>query len=430
MADGNDLLRRIGRAAEAIDPAFTARDVERLVAGAVRRARRRTRRRVALGGLGVATGALLLALRLGGPTPTPTAPVASLPPVVTPLSERREGLRLADGSRATPLDAGSALALREDSPRRVILELARGRGRFEVTPRPERQFVVQAGDVTVTVLGTAFTVERVADRIGVTVERGKVMVEWGAGSRRLVAGERGWFPPLVQGSAAGFAPAPVPRTRSAPRASGAGAIASPGARASVALERKAPPALDPPPAELSADAPPEPSRASLAPRVASPPLASRPVRAPVAEPAPRASVEADRDEARDGSPRQEARESAAALLAAADAARLDGRPADGAAVLRRLLREHRKDPRAPLAAFTLGRVLLNELDQPRQAAAAFAEARGLAPHGPFAEDALAREAEAWSAAGEAAEAAARAQDYVRRYPGGRRAAAMRALGGQ
>jgi transmembrane sensor len=427
MADGNELLRRIGRAAEAIDPAFTERDVQRLVAGAGRRARRRTRGRVALGGLGVATVALLLALRPGGPTPTPTAPVASLPPVVTALPDRREGLRLADGSRATPLDAGSALALREDSPRRVTLELARGRGRFEVTPRPERQFVVQAGDVTVTVLGTAFTVERVADRIGVTVERGKVMVDWGAGSRRLVAGERGWFPPLVVGSAA----APVARTRSASRATGAAAIASPGARASVALERKAsPPALDPPPAEPAADAPPALSRAALAPRVASPPLPSRPVRAPVAEPAGRAAVEAERDEARDGSPRQEARESAAALLAAADAARLDGRPADGAAVLRRLLREHRNDPRAPLAAFTLGRVLLNELDQPRQAAAAFAEARGLAPHGPFAEDALAREAEAWSAAGEAGEAAARAQDYLRRYPGGRRAAAMRALGGQ
>ena len=118
------------------------------------------------------------------------------------------------------------------------------------------------------------------------------------------------------------------------------------------------------------------------------------------------------------------------LLAAADAARLDGRPADGAALLRRLLREHRNDPRAPLAAFTLGRVLLKELDRPRQAAAAFADARALAPRGPFAEDALAREVEAWRAAGETDEAATRAQDYLRRYPNGRRAAAMRAAGGE
>ncbi len=92
-------------------------------------------------------------------------------------------------------------------------------------------------------------------------------------------------------------------------------------------------------------------------------------------------------------------ETAESLLAAADAARLQGRAQEGAALLRRILNNHRSDPRAPLAAFTLGRVLLMELGQPRQAAAAFADARALAPGGPFAEDALAREVEAWAKAG-------------------------------
>jgi len=122
-------------------------------------------------------------------------------------------------------------------------------------------------------------------------------------------------------------------------------------------------------------------------------------------------------------------ETAEGLLAAADAARLQGRAEEGAALLRKILQSHRSDPRAPLAAFTLGRVLLMELAQPRQAAAAFAEARALAPDGPFAEDALAREVEAWAKAGDEAKAKARAQDYLRSYPSGRRVSAVRALGG-
>jgi transmembrane sensor len=122
-------------------------------------------------------------------------------------------------------------------------------------------------------------------------------------------------------------------------------------------------------------------------------------------------------------------ETAESLLAAADAARLQGRAQEGAALLRRIVKDHRSDPRAPLAAFTLGRVLLMELGQPGQAAAAFAEARALAPGGPFAEDALAREVEAWAKAGDAAKARVRAQDYLRSYPSGRRVPTVRALGG-
>ena len=69
-----------------------------------------------------------------------------------------------------------------------------------------------------------------------------------------------------------------------------------------------------------------------------------------------------------------------------------------------------------------------ELHRPAQAAAAFATARGLAPAGPFAEDALAREVEAWAAANDRGSARRRAREYVRSYPRGRRLTEVRAFG--
>jgi transmembrane sensor len=78
-----------------------------------------------------------------------------------------------------------------------------------------------------------------------------------------------------------------------------------------------------------------------------------------------------------------------------------------------------------VAAFTLGRVLLTRLGRPREAAAAFAGARARAPAGSLAEDALAREVEAWARAGELQRARARARQYLRSYPSGRRASSVR-----
>lgn len=121
--------------------------------------------------------------------------------------------------------------------------------------------------------------------------------------------------------------------------------------------------------------------------------------------------------------------SMADLLLAGDVARLSGHPTAAIAWLHRAVEAHASDPRSPLAAFTLGRVQLEELGAPRDAALAFARARALAPSGPLAEDALAREVEAWSRAGEAASARARADEYTQRYPDGRRVRAVRRFGG-
>jgi len=117
------------------------------------------------------------------------------------------------------------------------------------------------------------------------------------------------------------------------------------------------------------------------------------------------------------------------LLLAADAARLSHHPRQAVEPLRRLIREHARDPRATLAAFTLGRLLLDELGEPRQAAGAFAQVQELDPAGQLAQDALGREVEAWAQAGEVAKARERALRYLEKYPDGRRVRAVRRHGG-
>jgi hypothetical protein len=119
--------------------------------------------------------------------------------------------------------------------------------------------------------------------------------------------------------------------------------------------------------------------------------------------------------------------SAEELLLAADAARLSNHPEQAVGFLRRVTTEHASDSRAPLSAFTLGRVLLSQLSRPGEAAEAFALARRLRPSGSLAEDSLAREAEARSAAGSTAKGRALAQQYRSRYPQGKHLPTMQRL---
>ncbi len=281
MGEGEDLFRRIADAGRRIDPRLSDRDVERLVAGARRRRERRETMRRAVLAAGVATGLIVsgtLAVHRFRKAPVPQLATSSqaAPPAVT------AGIvRLSDGSTATPLDDQSQIDVLEEEADRVRLSLVRGRGHFQVTPRPQRTLTVRAGDVTVTVVGTVFTVERVADRVGVAVQRGAVRVDWKSGSAPVLAGQSGWFPPLV----------------------------------------------------TAAEEQPEPPRPG------------RRVR-PAAREVPAATA------------RESGGGAAAELLVAADRARLSAHPEEGAALLQKLLREHPRDPRAPLAAFTLGRLLL------------------------------------------------------------------------
>jgi transmembrane sensor len=117
------------------------------------------------------------------------------------------------------------------------------------------------------------------------------------------------------------------------------------------------------------------------------------------------------------------------LFAHADRARKAGKPEAAIAHLRTLIDRFPADPHTPVAAFTIGRLLLESLGQPRQAAASFEQARVAANGAPVAEDALAREVEAWAAAGEPALARRRAELYRQLYPNGSRLGAVLRVGG-
>jgi transmembrane sensor len=286
-------------------------------------------------------------------------------------------LELSDHSSIAP-DSGALARVVADSPAAMEVELVRGSARFDVQHNPSRIFRVNAGAVTVEVLGTRFNVARTAERVRVAVDRGRVRVAWAGGDAELAAGQADWFPPTFAPQPAPQAPAPVPAAAEPPT--------SRPARAS------------PPHHPVTVG-----SRAPAAPDAA-------------AEPVDDTVKQIDRNEV-------------AELLESADLARLEHRPSDAVARLTQLLRKHPDDPRASLAAFTLGRVLLDDLGRPREAAAAFAQAGALSPGGALAEDALAREVEAWSRAGETSRAHARAEDYLRGFPDGRRAVTVRRYGG-
>ncbi len=117
------------------------------------------------------------------------------------------------------------------------------------------------------------------------------------------------------------------------------------------------------------------------------------------------------------------------LLLAADAARLTGHPLAASTYLEKVVMRFSDDPRASLAAFTQGNLLLRQLNQPSKAAMIFAKAGRLSGSEVLAQDALAREVEAWKKAGKDGEAKRAAERFVRMYPKGRRLRAVRKYGG-
>jgi len=295
-----------------------------------------------------------------------------------------EATTFADGSVAELGSGEAQLQIEEDTPRRVVARL-RGGARFRVVPNPERTFQVQAGDVRVRVLGTVFSLQELGSgQTQVLVQQGRVEVAWVGGAAVLLAGQGGVFPP---GEDRPAEDAPSSRPAGAP------------------------------------DAPAGEAIAGQAPDRAARPVRGRPEWREYA-----ARGEYDRAYAllraagAGGVP-----DDAGDLLLAADVARLSGHPDQAVAPLRSLCDRHAGDRRAPVAAFTLGRVLLDDLGRAPEAADAFHRARLLWPGGPLAEDALAREAEAWQRAGELVRASEMARAYRDRYPRGRHLAALATL---
>jgi transmembrane sensor len=273
---------------------------------------------------------------------------------------------------ATPLTPDTELVVDPEAFGRGFL-LRKGGARFVVVHDERRLFRVRAGPLVIEDLGTTFTVLRMGDgRFDVAVEQGRVGVRCGAISNELAQGEHRVFECASQDSNAS-----------------ADAVASrDGSAATQTAHHPAVPAWR----HLVESGHYGEAYDSLR----------------------RAGSASVRDEAED-------------LLLAADAARLSGHASDAVPYLEQVLSAHRSDPRVRLAAFTLGRVLLDELGRPGEAAEAFERAREAGS--PLAEDALAREVEAYSRAGDTARARGLAQAYQAEYPNGRRARAVAKFGG-
>jgi transmembrane sensor len=362
-----------------------------------RRGRRRARQRAF--GAGALAAGVLLAAWFGGSAVRRARSTAGFARGGAPAAGAPAALVLADGSRVVPTDGGSVVEPVAVSPLEVTLRLRRGGAHFEVARDAHRVFRVEAGGVAVQVLGTVFDVQVRADGARVGVAEGRVRVFFGGHAADLGAGEARDF----RADGAGAAPGTLVVSGGGATAEGAGATAEgagapPGANARQLAEGRSPGG--------AARATPRRTWQSLA-------------------------HEGDYDAAYEllsRAPRR-ASETVDELLMAADVARLSHHPQDAVAPLARLLERHGRDPRAPLAAFTLGRVLLEELGRPRDAAPVFARAERLDPAGPLAEDALSRQVEALSRAGDTEAARTRAEEYLRRYPQGRWARAVHRFGG-
>jgi transmembrane sensor len=286
------------------------------------------------------------------------------PAAILPVEEAARIVRTLDGSTITLEGRDSEANIREQSRERVTIELTRGRGRFEVTRNPGRLFNVESADVTVTVVGTEFVVERRGDRTNVHVTKGTVRVSWPGGDDLLHAGGEGLYPPL--------APENHP------------------------LEGAAPPSD-----EVRGEGD-KPAAAAGEPRKQKPVLTNKL-----------------------GS--SSASQLAANLLRDADAARIAGHDDEAIQLLRRLTREYPEDARAPMAAFVLGRILAAK-GRSNEAMQAFSEARRPGQGDALGEDALARQVEVAAESGDHATAHRLADEFLRTYPMSSRAKQVKRLG--
>ncbi len=97
-------------------------------------------------------------------------------------------LRFLDGSTATYLTVAE-VDVEEQSISAVRIWHKSGQVRYRVKKAPGREFVVNAGDVEVKVVGTVFVVEVGVTDVRVKVEQGVVIVDSGSGVVELTAGE-------------------------------------------------------------------------------------------------------------------------------------------------------------------------------------------------------------------------------------------------
>jgi transmembrane sensor len=275
-------------------------------------------------------------------------------------------VRTADGSTITLEGRESEATVREQSSEQVTVSLERGRGRFAVTPNPGRHFDVKAANVTVTVVGTEFVVERRDDHTWVHVTKGTVRISWPGGEDLLHAAGEGSYPP-------------------------------------IGLENH-------PTAAADNVQPDEPNAPSAAPSQATD---EGPSKHPVTSTSRSAGSSGSRP--------------AAALLREADAARIAGHDEEAIRLLRRVMSDYPDDPQARMAAFVLGRILAAK-GRSSEAMDAFSAARRPGQGDGLGEDALARQVEVADESGDHATAHRLAEEFLRAYPKSSRVAQIKRLG--
>lgn len=243
----------------------------------------------------------------------------------------------------------SEVKLLHSAAHAVKVRLGHGSARFEVAKNPARRFSVDMGEVEVVVTGTQFRVQRRAgaggERVHVEVLEGSVEVHReGGGVVALRRGER-WS--TVVSTTQASVPAEEPSQ----------------------VERDAVPAED---LRENVDAEAEVAE--------------------VADADDELGVEdLDEDPSEERARRRKlSRAAAGELFDHANLARRAGRLDDAAELYAKLVAAHPRDRRAPLAAFELGRLRMDSLRDMRGAVHALERALQLAPHGTFAEDAMAR----------------------------------------
>ncbi|MEI9988970.1 MAG: FecR domain-containing protein [Rhizomicrobium sp.] len=102
----------------------------------------------------------------------------------TGVGERRV-VTLDDGSRLS-LDSDTAVSVDYSKAARTLV-LVRGRARFDVAHDINRPFTVTAGKETVVAVGTSFNIERLGEKVLVTLIEGHVVVKTAAGMVASVA---------------------------------------------------------------------------------------------------------------------------------------------------------------------------------------------------------------------------------------------------
>jgi transmembrane sensor len=193
----------------------------------------------------LATAATVVALLAFGsrwlaqPTAGPLGLTSGSALSVLGAEERAEAPRFDDGSQIT-LQKGSRVEVLRNDARSFVTALRRGDVTFDVKPGGKRHWVIEAGELSVEVVGTRFRVERQPQATRVSVEHGIVLVRGervGGGSVRLTAGQSFVLPTTRE--------AVVEPTLSEPRPASPAPVASAPPAASVAPVASAPPVVAP-----------------------------------------------------------------------------------------------------------------------------------------------------------------------------------------